>query len=221
MATVPTKTSPRITVVLFLLASWLLSPLAGAGVHRVRLEGRGVYLAGVAFFGAFPTTEDENTLAVNFGDLETLSWVPGALPVVDAHVMAVNTTGRQIPEIQVKVSLYLGVGSLSTLPSEDEIFPGAEGLVESLFFQRVFTLKKFRHATIRRVAVTDIHLSEAIEDQLRQGRWPSYLRVEAQVVGKPETVPVPLDVTTGFLKIVARDTNAKSAPAKQPAQPGT
>ncbi len=221
MATVPMKTMRRITVALFLLTSLLLSPLVGAGVHRVRLEGRGVYLAGVAFFSAFPTSEDENILAVNFGDLETLSWVPGALPVVDAHVMAVNSTGRQIHEIQVKVSLYLGVGSLSALPAEDGIFPGAEGLQESLFFQRVFTVKKFRHATIRRVAVTDIHLSEAINDQLRQGRWPSYLRVEAQVVGKPETVPIPLDATTGFLKIVPRDTKAKPAPAKQPAQPGT
>ncbi len=221
MATVPMKTTPRITVALFLLASRFLSPLAGAGVHRVHLEGRGVYLAGVACFSAFPTSEDEDTLAVHFGDLETLSWVPGALPVVDAHVMAVNSTGLQIPEIQVKVSLYLGVGSFSALPAEDEIFPGAEGLQESLFFQRVFTVKKFRHATIRRVAVTDIHLSEAINDQLRQGRWPSYLRVEAQVVGKPETVPIPLDATTGFLKIVPRDTKAKPAPAKQPTQPGT
>ncbi len=220
MATVPMKTRRQITVALFLLASLLLSPLAGAGVHRVLLEGRGVYLAGVAFFSAFPTSEDKNILAVNFGDLETLSWVPGALPVVDAHVMAVNSTGQQIHEIQVKVSLYLGVGSLSALPAEDEIFPGAEGLQESLFFQRVFTVKKFQHATIRRVAVTDIHLSEVINDQLRQGRWPGYLRVEAQVVGKPETVSVPLDMTTGFLKIVRRDTNAKPAPAKQSAQPG-
>ena len=215
MATVVMK-----TMTLFLLASLLLSPLAGAGVHRVRLEGRGVYLAGVAFFSAFPTSEDENILALHFGDLETLSWVPGALPVVDAHVMAVNSTGLQIPEIQVKVSLYLGVGSLSALPAEDEIFPGAEGLQESLFFQRVFTLKKFRNATIRRVAVTDIHLTEVINDQMRQGRWPGYLRVEAQVVGKPETVPTPIDMTTGFLKIVPRDTKAKPAPAKQPAQPG-
>jgi hypothetical protein len=205
---------------LFLLASLLLSPLAGAAVHRVRMEGQGVYLAGVAFFSAFPTPEGSDTMLVNFGDLETLSWVPGAMPVVDAHVMAVNSTGRPLPEIKVKVSLYLGVASLSALPAEHEIFPGAEGLRESLFFERVFTVKKFLHATIRRVTVSDIHLSEAIEDKLRQGLWPGYLRVEAQVVEKPEAVPAPLDMTTGFLKIVPRDAKEKPAPAKQPAQPG-
>ena len=72
MATVPMKTTLRITVALFLLASLFLSPLAGAGVHRVHLEGRGVYLVGVAFFSAFPISEDGDNLAVNFGDLETL-----------------------------------------------------------------------------------------------------------------------------------------------------
>jgi hypothetical protein len=175
-----------------------------------------VYLVGVAFFSAFPTSEGEGVLAVNFGDLETLRWVPGALPVVDAHVMAVNSTGQRVPEMKVKVTLYLGVGSRSTLPAEEDIFPGAAGLHENLFFERVFTLKKFAHATIRRVSVNDIHLSEVVEDQMRQGRWPAYLRVEAQVVEKPDRVQVPLDVTTGFLKIVPHDMEAKPAPAKQP-----
>lgn len=206
----------RARLAFVLLVSLLLAPLAGAGVHRIRIEGRGVYLAGVAFFSAFPTSEDGGTLVVNFGDLETLRWVPGALPVVDAYVLAVNSTGLRIHELKVKVSLYLGVGARSVLPEEDEIFPGAEGLHESLFFERVFTLKKFANATIRRVSVSDIHLSEAIEDQIRQGRWPSYLRVEAQVVEKPDAVEVPLDVTTGFLKIVPHDLKAKPAPAKQP-----
>lgn len=210
------------TIAVVVSASLLLSPSAGAGVLRVQMEGPGVYLAGVAFFSAFPSSEGEGVLAVNFGDLETLYWVPGALPVVDAHVMAVNSTGRRIPEIKVKVSLYLGVGSRSALLAEDEIFPGAEGLHESLFFERVITLKAFLHATVRRVSVTDIHLSEIVEDQMRQGLWPAYLRVEALVVEKPESVQVPLDVTSGFLKIVPRDSDPKPEPkpARQPEDSG-
>jgi hypothetical protein len=210
----------RSLAILFLFSLLPVKP-ADADVHRVRLEGRGVYLTGVAFFGAVPFAEKDDTLSVEFGDLEKLSWVPGALPVVDAHVMLVNSTGLQLPEIQVKVSLYLGVGSLSALPEEEDMVPGAEGIQEQLFFERVFKVSKFVHATIRRVSVSDIHLSEVIEDQTRQGRWPGYLRVEALVVGKPEQVAAPVDMTTDFLRIVMRDVSVKPAAGREPAAPGS
>jgi hypothetical protein len=197
-----------------LTLGWMLlvPATAGAVEQEIPLDGRGLYMAGVGFFSAFPSQSGGDSLVLHYGDLDTVSWVPGMLPVVDAHVLMVNASGRLVPEVKVKVSMFLGVGSISTLPPEDEISPGMDGLEESLFFERVFSVKKFEHATLRRVGLHDIALNEAVVDRMRQGLWPAYLRVEAHIVGKPDWVDATKPGTTDFLKIYPR--------ATAPAQPG-
>jgi hypothetical protein len=63
--------------------------------------------------------------------------------------------------------------------------------------------------------VSDIHLNAAIADQMRQGSWPAYLRVEASVVKKPEWVETRQATTGGGLKVIP----ALEAGRKPPEQP--
>jgi len=204
------STTSRRLAALWLGLALLLPTWAAAAEQTIRLEGRGLYVSGIGFFSAVPAESGRDSLVLHYGDLDTLSWVPGALPVVDAHVLLVNASGRLVPEVKVRVTMYLGAGPLATLPPEDAIAPGVEGLEESLFFERVFSVKKFQHATVRRVGLHDIALSDTVVDQMRQGAWPGYLRVEARIVEKPDWVEAPKPDASNFLKIYPRD----AAPAQ-------
>jgi hypothetical protein len=103
----------------------LLPSTASAGETEVTVQGGGLYLAGVGFFAAYPSSNEVGGLVVTFGDMETIPWVPGTLPVVDAHVLAVNASGRMVPEMGVKISLHLGLSPLADLPAEEDLHVGA------------------------------------------------------------------------------------------------
>jgi hypothetical protein len=192
--------------VLLLLGISLMATPPRAGEQVVPLKAGGLYVAGVGFFAAVPYLgADGQSMELRYGDLETLSWVPGTLPVVDAHVLLVNASNRTIPRIVVRVSIYLGSASLVGFPEEQAILPGAEGIQESLFFERDYTLNDLERGTMGRIAVTDIDTSHMVQNQFRQKRWPAYVRVEATLTEKPEDLEVPVPTATNFLKIVPRE----------------
>jgi hypothetical protein len=203
--------------VFFLLGMTLVLTAPRAGEQVVPLKDAGLYLAGVGFFTAVPYQgADGRTMELRYGDVETLSWVPGTLPVLDAHVLVINASARKVPRILVRVSIYLGTASLASFPEEEAILPGGAGTVESLFFEREYVLKGLARGSMDRIAVTDIGISHIIEDQYRQNRWPAYLRVEAMLMEKPEGMAAPMPRTSNFLKIVPRDVAAKANAAGKP-----
>ncbi len=203
----------RLVVLVVLLG---VSSAGRTAVNKFRIEGPGLYLAGVGFFGAVPAEAGKDSIEVRFGDLETLDWVPGALPVVDAHVMLMNSSGRHVANLGVRVSLYLGSTVLSVIAAGEDLSPGAKNVRETLFFERVYTVRSLKHAQLGRVSINDIHLGDAIEDQMRQHRWPAYLRVEAQVVEKPPWLETPVDSTTRFLKVLPRHVVPAAVPLAKP-----
>jgi len=185
------------------LAGALLVVPARAGEVRLENQGDGVYAAGISFFCAFPARGQEpGEFILRYGDLPEMVWERGALNSVDAQVLVVNATPLRLPRIGVRVTLTLGQAALLAMPPPEELRPGGAGIVESLLFERTFSLDGVEAGSVGRVLVSDIQMAEIVKNLVRQKLWPAYLRAEAHLEGVPDEMKVAKPSASGLLRIL-------------------